>query len=314
MRYLCLLLVCGLLPARSAAGGEVFAEFLSWKATEPVDWVLNTNRNPADQYVTYETLSYDFAPGLRIGGRTGDEWETTFTYTHFQTSTSAAAAGDLTGAFLGGKLSQPPQPKLYFDTGQIDAGIRYNMFDLDLGKRYRPADALMMRPIVGLRSGWIHQSFTSRLQAQYSDNNLPVHKSIVEEMENNFWGVGPKVGIENSLNLWRSEACEVNGLLNFSAAYLWGQWQISDVTGSSTVTNGVDSRSTQVIGVPDRDFGALAFQAVLGLNVKYRDWSATVGYEINDWLNQCQIFDDATGPHNNDLILQGLTLNVGYDF
>ena len=56
----------------------------------------------------------------------------------------------------------------------------------------------------------------------------------------------------------------------------------------------------------------MAFQAVLGINLKFRSWSATVGYEINDWLNQCQLFDDATGPHNNDLILQGLTLNVGY--
>ena len=38
------------------------------------------------------------------------------------------------------------------------------------------------------------------------------------------------------------------------------------------------------------------------------------GYEINDWLNQCQIFDDATGPHNNDLILQGLTVSFGCSF
>lgn len=35
-------------------------------------------------------------------------------------------------------------------------------------------------------------------------------------------------------------------------------------------------------------------------------------YEINDWFEQFQIFDDATGAHNNDLILQGLTVQLAY--
>lgn len=60
--------------------------------------------------------------------------------------------------------------------------------------------------------------------------------------------------------------------------------------------------------------GALAFQAIVGLNLKYRNWSATVGYELNDWLNQCQIFDDATGTHNNDLLLQGLIFRAMFGF
>lgn len=52
----------------------MFGEFLYWKATEPVDWVLNTNNNPANQYVNYESTEYDFAPSFRVGAAMGGEW------------------------------------------------------------------------------------------------------------------------------------------------------------------------------------------------------------------------------------------------
>ena len=86
------------------------------------------------------------------------------------------------------------------------------------------------------------------------------------------------------------------------------------MTQLTSVHNSQTATSTRDIPIDDRDFGAVTFQALIGIELKYRHWSATAGYEINDWLNQCQIFDDATGPHNNDLVLQGLTVNVGCSF
>jgi hypothetical protein len=74
------------------------------------------------------------------------------------------------------------------------------------------------------------------------------------------------------------------------------------------------SKFSRTSSVNDRQFGALTFQTMAGVNLKCGHWSATAGYEINDWLNQCQIFDDATGPHNNDLIVQGLSIKVSYAF
>jgi len=38
------------------------------------------------------------------------------------------------------------------------------------------------------------------------------------------------------------------------------------------------------------------------------------GYEIQDWLNHFQVFTDASGTENADLILQGLTIDVRFDF
>ncbi|QDT47833.1 hypothetical protein Pan258_18710 [Symmachiella dynata] len=316
MRYCCLILIFGCLMPTTVARAEehLFAEMLYWHATEPVDWVLNTNRDPSNQYVDYETLTYDWTPGLRVGGGLEGEWDTKVYYTHFNVDTSDSASGNLTGAFLGAKQAQPPAPQLYFETGQIESSIRYNMFDWDIGKRFMPVDSLTIRPVTGLRGGWIDQSFQSALQAEYGPPGSTVQEHIVENIKNNFWGIGPKVGVETMLTVWEEEDIQILGIANFYAAYLLGHWNISDVTSITTTTNGIAAQSTKIIDVPNRDFGAVAFQAIVGITLNYRCCSATVGYELNDWLNQCQIFDDATGPHNNDLLLQGLTVQASYRF
>jgi hypothetical protein len=110
--------------------------------------------------------------------------------------------------------------------------------------------------------------------------------------------------------LWRGQRAKLDLTMNFYTAYLMGFWTINDIA-----TNATDqSTTTQVVPIADRHFGALMFQAMLGLHLNYRNWNATAGYEINDWLNQCQMFDDATGPHNNDLIVQGLSVRISYVF
>lgn len=37
-----------------------------------------------------------------------------------------------------------------------------------------------------------------------------------------------------------------------------------------------------------------------------------VAYEVSDWFNQYQVFDNTTGARNNDLVLQGLTVGLNY--
>jgi hypothetical protein len=313
VRYLCLLLICCLLPGNRACALDVFADFLYWKATNNVDWVLNTNRDPVDQFVTYQTFGYGFKPGLRFGvGQEEGTWNTKIYYTHYDTSTTDTASGNLTGGFMAAKLQHPLAPKLYYDTGQAFASLNYNIFDWDFGRRFNPTESLMVRPIVGVRGGWIDQRFDTAFQSDFLGL---ASQSLAEHIRNNFWGVGPKVGIENNLSLWRADdEREINLVANFYAAYLLGQWNISDNADITNVVVGVPIQSTMAIRTPDRDFGSLAFQAILGFNVKYCNWAATFGYELNDWLNQCQIFDDATGAHNNDLLFQGLTVNVCIGF
>jgi hypothetical protein len=305
-------LICCLLFAGSRAFAlEFFGDFLYWQATEPVDWTLNTNASTTDQYVEFRNIEYDFTPGFRVGvGSSAQcQWGAKLYYTRFFTEGEDAVSGDVTPVFLAAKMALPPhQSPPFFQTGNIQAKIDYNVMDLDCGKSFCPTESLRSRPVLGLRGAWINQAFNSEFQGSWS--GAITSETVDERIENDFWGIGPKLGIENSLNLWRGERSEINFTMNFYTAYLLGFWAIKDVT----ITTKNTGTSSFNIPIDDRDFGALTFQAMVGLHFRCGNWNATAGYEINDWLNQCQIFDDATGPHNNDLILQGLSARISYSF
>ena len=219
MRYFCWLLIACLVPAQSAQALEFFGSFLYWQATEPVDWTLDTNRLPTDQFVAYETITFDFTPGFRVGvGRRG-EWDTEFYYSRVHMSSADSASGNLTPAFLGGKLALSDKPKStppYFDDGHVETEIDYNVLDWDLGKSFNPGESLRLRPVIGLRAAWISQTFDSDFQGEWPD--LTLSKSMTEHMENDFWGIGPKIGIENAWNAWRSDECEIHCVANFYTA------------------------------------------------------------------------------------------------
>lgn len=315
MRYLSWILIACLLQVPSARAVEFFGDFLYWRATESVDWVLNTNRLPTNQFVAYETISHDFSPGFRVGIGHEREWGTKFYYTRVYTSAEESSSGNLTPAFMGGKLALPSNPspqRPYFDDGWVKATIDYNVLDWDLGRRFNPTESLCVRPLVGLKAAWIDQTFDSGFQGAWPD--FALSRSLVERMQNRFWGIGPQIGVENTWNVASSEKGEIHCVANFYTAYLLGHWTVKDVTNTTSIHNSETTTSALIVPIDGRDFGALTFQALLGIHLRYGRWSATAGYEINDWLNQCQIFDDATGPHNNDLILQGLTVRVNCEF
>ncbi|MEW4454144.1 Lpg1974 family pore-forming outer membrane protein [Bremerella sp. JC817] len=314
MRYCSFVLICLLGMVSPVHAAETFGELLYWKVTEPVDWVLDTNNLPVYQYINYKSTTYDFSPGFRVGGSLGGDWSPTLAWTHFQTDTEDSATGDLTSAFLGGKDSQPPAPKTYFDSGQIDAQINYDVIDLDGGVPMEIASWLTIRPVIGVRAGIIRQSFHTQFQASYSDAGTPTDVHVIETAESNFWGIGPKVGIENHYALLQTDRCQVDLMAKFYASYLLGHWDVPDLASTNKTQGGSTMTTSQRIQVDERDFSSLAFQAIVGVHWKYSAWSGSIGYELNDWLDQCQIFTDATGPQNNDLLLQGLTANIALEF
>lgn len=314
MRVCGLLLIVCLAWSTPVQAAELFGEFLYWKATEPVDWVLNTNSMPSNQFIDYESTTYDFTPGFRVGMSMEGSWNTNVAWTHFHTDTDESIAGQLTAAFLGGKESQPPSPKLYFDTGQLEARINYDVIDWEMSTPVDMGTYLKVRPVIGLRGGIIRQSFTTSFQAAYVNGGTSSQRFVVEEAESNFWGLGPKVGIDGEYALWHSPGLEMNLTAGFFASYLLGDWDIPDKTTITQIDNGVTTESTRLVKVDSRDFASLSFQTMVGLNIRHGRWTAAVGYELNDWLNQCQVFTDASGPQNNDLLLQGLTASFVLEF
>lgn len=304
MRYLYqLIIIACLLFSSSVHALTFFFDPLYWRATESVDWELSNNLNSTNQNITYKTIAFDFKPGFRVGvDYEAACWNTKFYYTKYYTKANDSDNGNLTSAFLAAKNIQtnPLDPSLdfFYQSGQVNFTINFNMIDWDVGKRFYVTDRIVLRPLVGLKGGWINQTINTNFQGRIS---------VIENIKNDFKGIGPKVGVEGRLEFFCINNYQFDVVADFATSYLWGHWTIKDVLNDS-------AQKSYIIGVSDHDFGALAFQGMIGASLAYKQFSMTLGYEINDWLNQCQIFDDATGAHNNDLILQGITLRLAFDF
>jgi hypothetical protein len=274
-----------------------FVDALYWQANEPIDWALTNSRSTPYQNITYKTIDFDFKPGFRIGIGSEGSWDTKLYYTQYHTNEKDAIRGNVVPTFLGGILARPSSD-FFYQAEQVNFNIDFNMLDWDFSKRFYPTQYLMLRPLVGLEGGTIDQNINTYLQGQ----NI----AVTEKLKNDFSGVGPKTGIESKLTFLRSNNYQLNLVANFTTSYLWGNWDIKDRLKGNIL-------KTYNVKVANRNFGAFALQALIGAGFDYKRFSINLGYEIGDWFNQFQGFDDGTGPHHTDLILQGATLNLSYN-
>jgi len=74
--------------------------------------------------------------------------------------------------------------------------IRYDAIDLTLAERFCVTPCFYVKPFIGLRAVQIHQSLHSHLETLVT--SLVGSNTVLSEMDDkeNFWGVGPEVGIE----------------------------------------------------------------------------------------------------------------------
>lgn len=295
---------------------DLFADFLYWRATETADWALVLLNSPGEEKVTYKTLLFDWEPAFRVGigyHMGHDRWDTQFSYTRFETHASEhvkEGPGVINSAFLGAKAWGTGPYK----TAHVKMSIDFNLFDWDLGRSFLVSQALSLRPSIGLKGGWIDQSIRSSWRnPNFDDFGSTIILSATEDLENDFYGGGPKSGCDLKWIFGKVHESFFSFFGTFSAAFLWGHWSIRDEFRSNLY---FDAKTREA----DKNFGAVALQALMGVGweTNFRrnrsHFAVKLGYEIQDWFNQYLIFDDSTGAQSNDLVLQGLTLDVRLDF
>jgi hypothetical protein len=185
------MIICLSWISSTYAGFAPYIEGLYWRATETVDWALVNNLNTNNQKVSYLTSEYKFKPGFRLGLAYLGKWDGNLWYTRYQTRVQDSSSGNLTSAYMGGKIAQL-DPAVFYKTGQFDSSIHLDMIDLDLGRRFMPANNLIIRPKIGLQSARINQTFNTQFQG---------YKSVRENISNDFTGIGPKAGIDAEILL-----------------------------------------------------------------------------------------------------------------
>lgn len=289
---------------------DFFIDALYWHTGETVDWAFTLTQGQNFEKSSFKTFSFDWDPGFRIGlgyNMKHDQWDTQASYTWFQSKAKDHTNGSVTPAFLAARLSllEP------FSTGKARLNIHYNMFDWDLGKNFLPSEFLSLRPSIGLKGGWITQSIHSK----WTIPNLLGFFLFTasENLKQSFRGGGPKAAVTGQFCFGNIRKHSLSLIGYFEAGYLWGNWSIQDKFADDLLTN-------IYIKTLDRNFGSFELNCLLGLGWDINfdhdrsHFGLKIGYEIIDWLNQLQIFSDASGSQNNDLILQGLNLSLRFDF
>lgn len=290
------------------------ADFLAWLASEEVSSIWADVITIGDNTSSWDAkgFNFDWDYGFRAGanyGFTYDNWDAAAYWTWFRTekvheipfAPNASISPEFFAAFLSGT---PPESM------SVKWGLLFDLFDLELGRSYWVSPSLALRPFIGIKGGWIHQSIHARYQTLLV-SSVPTKESAKEELANNFWGAGPLGGVNTTWQMRQLGSHNLNLFGDFSFATLWGSWHCSDVYTDS------NSKSSSV-NMSDSTLGALMLRGFLGFEwgvdfCKSR-FAAKLGYEMQIWLNQLRIATFQLQRLHGDLTLQGATLNGRLDF
>jgi hypothetical protein len=279
----------GLLFSSLSNAVDFDLEFLYWQPSETIDWAVTNNKSLPNQIITYKTIDFDFAPGFRLGAQFEKE---TFNgrvyYTWLNSRGKDAVNGNVISAYMPSKFAED-----FYQSGQVRFNIDFDSIDADLIKTIPIEKKWVLNPYIGIKAARIDQSITT----QYLGTIL-----VIERVKNDFLGIGPKIGIEGSLPIYQGHRLNSQFVADFSTALMWGTWSINDTMTQS------NSSLISSVDIANRNLGALEVQGFVGLRLTHERFSVKAGYEVSDWFNQYQLFDNATGSHSNDLVFQGLSL------
>lgn len=324
-----------MLFARAAAGSciqapdcasfDTFADLLVWRAQESgtENWVeVITGGSGSPEICEIRNVNFDWNPGFRVGlgyGLNEDRWDTQFYYTWFRTNGDdrvSSSPGSIFSPFLGNFYVDNPTGAgirgLTYEKASIQWTINFNVFDWDLGWKLRVGQVLF-RPFIGVKGAGIQQSIHSKWENPTVPPLSEPFSTGVENLRTHFWGVGPSGGVNTKWNVFTVQNHAVNLLADFSGAIMYGHWTFEDI-----YTNDILQKISVIL--PDNDAGAYMLKTFLGIGWDANFccdqflFSTKLGFEMQFWLDQLQLYLFDTGRLNNELTLQGGTLEFLFDF
>ncbi|MDX8430677.1 MAG: Lpg1974 family pore-forming outer membrane protein [Candidatus Algichlamydia australiensis] len=250
-------------------------------------------------------VAFDFDSGIRPGiGVTlpYDGWDLHLLYTYFRNSEKE----DCQEASLFPLLAVPSIIQTtQVSRAKIDATLRFQTLDLEIGRATFLSKAFIARPFFGPRIGWIDQEL---------DLTYFTGAGYKVEIENAFWGGGVRAGSE--LTTLLGKGFFLNGELALSA--LWGDLSITQKHRQDEVKV-VDLTKEHTRMVPLVDL-----QAGIGWEIWFNEarnhFAITFDYEMQYIWNITQYarFPDNTTLNTvrvgKDIGIHGLTIKGRMDF
>lgn len=249
---------------------------------------------------------WDWNPGMRLGigfFLKHDRWNLDFNWTwvnitDYKHSSMTTSGGVLIPLWLTG--ANTPAAELGVASSAVwDAS--YNTIDAQIGKPFYISRALAVNPHFGVRGAVIDQHFS----VDYSGEDA----RVIHHGDNNFWGVGARLGVDVDFKLGKGWCL----FGNFAAAMLFGQFDVDqDLTYGPTVSSdGFNLEYDFFQNVPNTEL-ALGLGWGQYVNKKKQYISLRAAYEFHEWWDQLNMrrFWSGSPAYVNDVVSRGnLTLN-----
>lgn len=309
-------------PLIDGYGFYATADLLVWHLKEGgTDYALTLKESAVVDFLPTSGKSvrshFNWNAGFRFGaGYTFEEhdaWDGYINFTWFQThaSDSAHAPDNQSLAPQKGLGVVNPATKM-----SSHWKVHYYVLDFELGRNYFVSKYLAFRPQFGIESALINQRRHYKILGEV--NGLTGIFGDRVFGKNNFYGVGPRAGVQGTWYFDRHFS--LNGAIN--GALLWGRFNCHlhetgltstskvKVVDMSDVFHRIVPNVQMALGV---GWDGNLFEDLYHLGVR-------VSYEFQYWwrqnqfLNEQQFNDGNFQSESMDLSLNGVTLDVRFDF
>lgn len=308
-----------------------FFDLLMWQAREVSDdnWGQTLTPSDINGQINFLDVPFKSHPGFRVGlgyDNKDNPFDIQLYYTGYKTrgiNRADVNSGEIHSAFSGNfyanNLAGDGISGPYYHHAGINWDILYNTVDLEVGRKAKIGQVLDLHPFIGLKGGSINQTLHTYWQDPFKPTTLssptPVpittFSSATETLKNNFWGIGPSMGLGSTWHLYMTPERSFNLVGNISGAILWGHWKFSDVYRNNTPL------SISIMNEPATSAAPMA-KGYLGLEwtnqFNHANVSVRLGYEEQIWFNQIQYYIFEMGRANDSLALYGGVLDFSIHF
>jgi hypothetical protein len=272
----------------------------------------NDNLVDTDPGKTAE-MKYKFQTGFKAGlgfSFGHDYWDSSLNYTWFQSNHNhGSISGDL---YSGLTPSFTPFLPLtfsdYFTNASAVWRLHFNVIDWELGRNFYISKFLSLRPFTGLKGTWQNQHNNSAYAGFISSDPF----QYTRKLKSSFMGIGIRSGCNMGWHI--AGTWSLFGDAAISA--IWGQFhtQRNDTASLFGTTLSPVSTSNHIhTAVPVLE---------LALGIRKDQWfynnrfhfAAQAGWEEQIWWDQNQFSWNSALSSGGNLVLQGLTVRLRFDF
>lgn len=207
----------------------------------------------------------------------------------------------------------------FYETVTGNLALKWNIFDLELGRNFYISRRIKLRPHFGLKGMWARQTFNLVLDNKSNNGATNSISTMNNKIKN--WGIGVRAGLDTA---W--QFCESFSLIGeIAATGLWEQFKVHRIDATDIlITTVIGTAGTSPSSV-NYQYNFYSLRPVIEwfLGLRWEMWTCgddfhfefDAGWETQLWFSQNQFLRiECLEADHGDLAFQGLTVRARFDF